>query len=152
MNADSREALQVRPMADGEEASVIELWQRAGLTRPWNDPANDLAFARGKASSDILVGVADGAVVACAMVGHDGHRGVMYYVAVDPARHGHGLGRRMVAAAEEWLLARGVWKVNLMVRQGNEKVLGFYEGLGYAPGTSVVIEKWIDPKKRGPSG
>ena len=123
--------LDVRAMADGEEAAVIALWQRAGLTRPWNDPANDLAFARGKAQSDILVGTADAAIVASAMVGHDGHRGVMYYVAVDPALQGRGLGRQMVAAAEAWLLTRGVWKVNLMVRQGNEPVLGFYAGLGY---------------------
>ena len=152
MGDDGQAGLEVRPMADGEEAAIIALWQRAGLTRPWNDPANDLAFARGKSHSDILIGVADGAIVACAMVGHDGHRGVMYYVAVDPAQQGRGLGRQMVEAAEAWLLARGVWKINLMVRQGNEKVLGFYDGLGYGRGSSVVIEKWIDPKKRGPSG
>lgn len=144
-------ALQVRPMADGEEAAVIALWQRAGLTRPWNDPANDLEFARSKTNSDLLVGVTDGTIVACAMVGHDGHRGVMYYVAVDPARQGCGLGGQIVAAAEAWLKARGVWKVNLMVRQGNETALGFYHGLGYTPGTSMVIEKWIDPARRGPS-
>jgi ribosomal protein S18 acetylase RimI-like enzyme len=139
----------IRPMADGEEAAVIALWQRAGLTRPWNDPVNDLNFARGKAHSDILVGLVDRAIVACAMVGHDGHRGVMYYVAVDPAQQGHGLGRQIVAAAEAWLLARGVWKVNLMVREGNEKVLGFYDGLGYGRSSTTVIEKWIDPSKRG---
>ena len=39
-----------------------------------------------------------------------------------------------------------------MVRQGNAPVLGFYEGLGYTPGSSVVIEKWIDPGKRGAGG
>ncbi|HEX6610628.1 MAG TPA: GNAT family N-acetyltransferase, partial [Hyphomicrobiaceae bacterium] len=92
-------ALDIRSMADGEEQVVIALWQRAGLTRPWNDPANDLAFARAKAHSDILVGLSDGAIVACAMVGHDGHRGVMYYVAVDPNRQGHGFGQKIVAAA-----------------------------------------------------
>ena len=144
-------ALSIRPMADGEEPAVIALWQRAGLTRPWNDPMTDLAFARGKATSDVLVAVADGAIVASAMVGHDGHRGVMYYVAVDPDRQGQGLGRRIVEAAEAWLLACGVWKINLLVRQGNEKVLGFYDGLGYAQGTSVSMEKWIDPSRRGPS-
>lgn len=143
--------LSIRPMADGEEKAVIALWQRAGLTRPWNDPATDLAFARGKATSDVLVAVADDEIVASAMVGHDGHRGVMYYVAVDPDRQGHGLGRQIVVGAEQWLLARGVWKINLLVRQGNDKVLGFYDELGYAQGTSVSMEKWIDPSKRGPS-
>jgi ribosomal protein S18 acetylase RimI-like enzyme len=143
--------MRIRPMAGGEEALVIALWQRAGLTRPWNDPMNDLAFARGKANSDVLVGEIDGRILASAMVGHDGHRGVMYYVAVDPAQQGSGLGRQIVQAAEAWLLARGVWKVNLLVRRGNESVLGFYDGLGYAQGTTVPLEKWIDPAHRGPS-
>jgi ribosomal protein S18 acetylase RimI-like enzyme len=141
--------LTVRPMVDGEEAAVIALWQVCGLTRPWNDPAADLAFARGKPNSDVLVGVADGRIVASAMVGHDGHRGTMYYVSVDPAWQKHGLGAELVAAAEAWLKARGVWKVNLLVRKGNEGVLGFYEGQGYVAGTSVQIEKWIDGSKKG---
>ena len=55
----------------------------------------------------------------------------------------------MVAAAEAWLLERGVWKANLLVRKGNEAVLGFYDGLGYAEGSTQQIEKWIDPAKRG---
>ncbi len=141
-------SLTIRPIADGEEAAVIALWRACGLTRPWNDPAQDLAFARGKATSDVLVGLVDGRIVASAMVGHDGHRGTMYYVSVDPAHRSRGLGRQMVAAAEGWLRQRGVWKVNLLVRTGNEGVLGFYDGLGYAEGSSVSIEKWIDPAKR----
>jgi ribosomal protein S18 acetylase RimI-like enzyme len=143
-------AFSVRPIAGGEEQAVIALWRSAGLTRPWNDPMTDLAFARGKTTSDVLVAVVDGAIVASAMVGHDGHRGVMYYVAVDPDRQGEGLGRQIVEAAEAWLLARGVWKINLLVRQGNEKVLGFYDELGYARGTSVSMEKWIDPSRPRP--
>jgi ribosomal protein S18 acetylase RimI-like enzyme len=83
------------------------------------------------------------------MVGHDGHRGTMYYVSVDPARRGRGFGRHMVAAAEAWLKERGVWKANLLVRKGNEAVLGFYDGLGYETGSAQQIEKWIDPAKRG---
>ncbi|KAB2912575.1 MAG: GNAT family acetyltransferase [Hyphomicrobiaceae bacterium] len=142
-------SLTIRPIADGEEAAVLALWQACGLTRPWNDAAQDLAFARGKPNSDVLVGLADGIIVASAMVGHDGHRGTMYYVGVDPALRGRGFGRHMVTAAEAWLKERGVWKVNLLVRTDNEGVLGFYDGLGYAAGSSVSIEKWIDPAKRG---
>jgi ribosomal protein S18 acetylase RimI-like enzyme len=144
--------LDVRPIADGEEAAVIALWQACGLTRPWNDPAADLAFARGTPTSDVLVGLAEDRILASAMVGHDGHRGTMYYVSVDPACRGRGYGAELVAAAEAWLKARGVWKVNLLVRKSNEPVLGFYAGQGYVTGSSVQIEKWIDPAKRGDRG
>ncbi len=142
----------VRAMADREEAAVIALWEACGLTRPWNDPETDLAFARSKRSSDVLVGLVDGRIVASAMVGHDGHRGAMYYVSVHPDWRDRGLGAELVAAAEAWLRARGVWKVNLLVRAGNEQVLGFYGAQGYVTGTSVPIEKWIDPSKRGGKG
>ena len=141
--------LTIRPIADGEEAAVVALWRACGLTRPWNDPLQDLAFARGKPNSEVLVGLAAGRIVAATIVGHDGHRGAMYYVSVDPARRGRGLGRELILGAEAWLKARGVWKVNLLVREGNPAALGFYAHVGYAPGTSVQIEKWIDPAKRG---
>jgi GNAT superfamily N-acetyltransferase len=141
--------LTIRPIADGEEEAVISLWRACGLTRPWNDPARDLAFARGKPSSEVLVGLVGDRIVASAMVGHDGHRGTMYYVSVVPSERGRGFGAQIVAAAEAWLLARGVWKANLLVRKANEGVLGFYAGLGYAEGTAQQIEKWIDPTKRG---
>jgi ribosomal protein S18 acetylase RimI-like enzyme len=141
--------LTIRPIADGEEEAVVALWHACGLTRPWNDPTRDLAFARGKPNSDVLVGLVKDRIVVSAMVGHDGHRGTMYYVSVAPSEQGRGFGRQIVAAAEAWLLERGVWKANLLVRKGNEAVLGFYDSLGYAEGSTQQIEKWIDPKKRG---
>lgn len=141
--------LTIRPVADGEEGDVIALWRACGLTRPWNEPARDLAFSRGKFNSDVLVGLAEGRIVASVMVGHDGHRGSMYYVSVAPSERGHGYGRTIVAAAEAWLLDRGVWKVNLLVRSENTAVMKFYDGLGYAPGDVMSIQKWLDPSKRG---
>jgi ribosomal protein S18 acetylase RimI-like enzyme len=64
------------------------------------------------------------------MVGSDGHRGWVYYLAVAPARRRAGLGRTMMDAAEAWLRARGAPKIQLMVREDNEAALGFYEALG----------------------
>src|SRR4051794_27129031 len=98
---------------------------------PWNDPKKDVAFARANANSDVLVGEIDGRIVASAMVGHDGHRGMLYYVAVAPGEQGKGYGRTMIAAAEGWLQERQIWKVNLLVRSENGKVRRFYETLGY---------------------
>ena len=126
----------------------MALWQACGLTRPWNDPATDLAFARGKPNSDVLVGLADGRIIASAMVGHDGHRGTMYYVSVAPDVQGRGYGQQLLTAVEAWLKARGVWKTNLLVRKENQAVLGFYEAAGYGPGSTVQIQKWLDPARR----
>jgi hypothetical protein len=131
-------------MRDGEEAAVIGLWQACGLTRPWNEPTRDLDFARGKPASDILVATKSDRIVATVMVGHDGHRGTIYYLAVDPSEQGEGLGRRATAAAESWLKARGVWKINLLVRRDNAEVLGFYEALGYEPNDVVSLGRWLD--------
>ena len=49
-------------------------------------------------------------IVATAMVGHDGHRGWVYYVAVDPDRRSRGYGRAIMNAAEDWLRAAGIAK------------------------------------------
>ncbi len=135
-----------RPIEDRDVEAVIALWTACGLTRPWNNPRKDIAFARGKANSDVLVAEVDGVVAASVMMGHDGHRGMLYYVAVSPPLQGRGLGKQAVRAAEAWLKQRGVWKINLMVRSENEKVRSFYESLGYevnpvfAMGRKIVSE------------
>lgn len=123
--------IKFRGIEDGDVEAVVALWQACGLTRPWNDPYKDISFARAGASSAVLVGEADGGIAASVMVGHDGHRGMLYYVSVAPELRGRGFGRAAVRAAESWLTGRGVWKVNLLVRAENEKMRGFYSKLGY---------------------
>ncbi len=75
------------------------------------------------------------------MAGHDGHRGWLYYLAVDPLMQHKGLGRETVRAAEEWLKARGVWAINLMIRNDNIAARGFYEALGYTLGDVIHMGK-----------
>ena len=120
-----------REITDADVEPVVALWQACGLTRPWNDPYKDISFARQSADATVLVHHRGDSVAATVMAGHDGHRGMLYYVAVAPDLQGQGLGKRAVRAAEAWLGARGVWKVNLMVRAENAAVKGFYESLGY---------------------
>ena len=143
--------LHIRAMRDEDVPAVVALWHACALTRPWNDPHHDIAFARTKPTSTILVGQAqkNDPVVASVMVGYDGHRGWVYYLAVAPDRQGRGLGQQMMKAAERWLLQQGVWKTQLMVRTGNEKVIRFYQTLGYTVSQTQVLERWIDASKRG---
>jgi ribosomal protein S18 acetylase RimI-like enzyme len=135
----------VRQMRDEDQEAVIALWHAAGVSRPWNDPARDIAFARRGTHSTILVAEIDGRVVATAMLGEDGHRGWVYYVAAHPSVQGVGLGRAIMAAAEGWLARRGVWKVQLLVREDNRGVVEFYERLGYRNTRTVCLQKIIEP-------
>lgn len=137
--------LTVRPAAGPDEPGVVALWRACGLVASYNDPSADFRFARAGAGSDVLVGVGvDGRIRASVMVGHDGHRGWLYYVAADPGSRGRGYGRTMVAAAEAWLRARGIVKVQLLVRETNTGVVAFYEGLGFEVAPRTVMAKWLD--------
>jgi ribosomal protein S18 acetylase RimI-like enzyme len=139
--------LTFRAMEDDDVGAVIALWQSCGLTRPWNDPGKDIAFARGKANSEILVGLMDARVISSIMVGHDGHRGSFYYVAVDPTFQRRGIGAATIRAGEQWLKERGVWKVNLLVRQDNIDVKTFYEELGYEVNAVMSMgQRFIEDK------
>lgn len=124
--------------------SIVTLWNRCELTRPWNDPYKDIQFAREGESSTVLVGEVEGRVVASVMVGHDGHRGVLYYLAVDPAFQKRGFGKAAVGAAEAWLRKRNVWKINLMVRSENKEAGRFYERLGYEINPVTSFGKRLD--------
>jgi ribosomal protein S18 acetylase RimI-like enzyme len=142
--------ISVAPITDPDVEPVIALWQRCGLTRPWNDPAADIAFARKGTNATILVGRRADKVAASAMVGHDGHRGWVYYVAVDPDLQGKDFGRAIMAAAEDWLRQQGVEKAMLMVRADNTKVRAFYDKLGYETQERVVYARWLDGRPMTP--
>jgi ribosomal protein S18 acetylase RimI-like enzyme len=143
-------ALTILPIADADVETVIALWQRCGLTRPWNDPGSDIAFARRGQNATILVGRTADAIVASVMVGHDGHRGWVYYVAVDPNERTKDFGRTIMAAAEDWLRKQGVAKAMLMVRPDNASVQAFYDKLGYEAQERVIYAKWLDGREMTP--
>jgi ribosomal protein S18 acetylase RimI-like enzyme len=133
--------MRIVEIKDADIEPVVALWERCGLTRPWNDPHADIALARRTEGSTVLIGWLDGAIAASVMVGSDGHRGWLYYMGVDPKLQRAGLGREIMAAAETWLLARGVPKIQLMVRGENAQAQGFYRQLGYEPQDTVVLGK-----------
>jgi len=124
--------------------AAVALWIAAGLTREWNPPDVDFDRAVTGPSSAVLGGFFGGHLVATVMVGHDGHRGWVYYLAVDVTRRGRGDGRALMQAAETWVRERGITKIQLMVRTSNESVLGFYDALGYGAEDTVVRSRWLD--------
>ena len=120
---------------------TVALWTACGLTEPWNDPFGDFDKALETPTSTILGLKQDRALIGTVMAGYDGHRGWLYYVAVLPAQQGKDYGRQLVEAGEAWLLTQNAPKIQLMVRNTNSDVLGFYDALGYKDDDVVVLSK-----------
>ena len=134
----------IRPFRDGDEDNVIELWRACELVRPWNDPRRDIECARAGPSSEVFVAVAGegaGRVAGSVMAGFDGHRAWVYYVAVAPEHRSGGLGGRLMRHAESWLEGLGAPKVMLMIREENEGVRRFYDGLGYEVEKRTIMSR-----------
>ncbi|MGI4746255.1 MAG: GNAT family acetyltransferase [Janthinobacterium lividum] len=136
--------LTVREAMHQDETEVSDLWGQCGLVASHNDPRSDFRFACSGSASTVLVGLEAGRIIGSVMVGHDGHRGWLYYVACSPDRRKSGVGRQMVASAENWLRLRGVVKVHLMVRETNAEVTEFYERLGFEFMPRIAMAKWLD--------
>lgn len=127
-----------------DRGRVIGLWQAAGLTRPWNDPVADFDRAFGAAHATVLIATRNDELVGTVMVGEDGHRGWVYYLASDPAARRSGIGRALMDAAEDWLKTRKCPKIQFMVREDNDDALGFYRALGYERQAVTTLGRFLD--------
>jgi len=134
----------ILPAAPDDRDAVIAIWEKCELTRPWNNASEDFRLASEGRTSDILILRKDNGIAAAIMVGFDGHRGWVYYLAVDPAYRRKGLGRQMMEAAEKWLADHNAPKIQLMVRDDNVQALGFYKALGYETQPVVTIGRRLD--------
>ncbi|MEZ5834088.1 MAG: GNAT family acetyltransferase [Dongiaceae bacterium] len=148
-----RDLMIIRPYVPDDFAAVTALWDATGISIHYNDPAKDIPRMLATPNCQLYVGCVDERVMASIMVGHDGHRGWLYKLAVLPEFQGKGCGRDLVQQAERWLVARGMPKVNLMIRETNIKVREFYQRLGYSVAARTVMERWLKPDQidMGPS-
>lgn len=136
-------SMTIRTATLGDEAGITELWRSCNLVASYNDPSADFRFAMIGPNSAVLVAEAGARICGSVMVGHDGHRGWLYYVASAPDQQRKGTGRAMIEAGEQWLRNRNVPKVQLMIRDTNATVVPFYERLGYEDAPRIIMSKLL---------
>ena len=135
----------VREFQPDDQPSVIRLWHRCGLTRPWNDPALDIQRKLTGQPEWLLVAVIDDSIVGTVMVGYEGHRGWINYLAVDPDHQRLGIGRELMGSAERRLLAVRCPKINLQIHTDNLDAIAFYEAIGFSQDAVVSYGKRLIP-------
>lgn len=137
--------MKIRSFLQQDEGAVIRLWNECGLVRPWNDPKKDIARKLTTQPELFLVVEKEDRVVGSAMIGYEGHRGWVYYLAVDPSCQGQGIGQALMREAEHLLIERGCPKIQLLVRSNNVQELDFYAKLGYETGDVLMLGKRLIP-------
>lgn len=136
--------MELRTLPDDLRDAAVALWHDSGLTRPWNDPHADLDRALVGPDSTVLAALDDGHLVGTVMLGHDGHRGWVYYLAVTAAARRRGVGSLLVRACEQWLVERRIPKLQLMVRHENAAAVAFYRRLDYDVVDVTVLGQRLD--------
>lgn len=133
----------IRAYRAEDRDALLRLWDTCALSTSYNDPDQDIALALRTDTAALFVGDLEGRVCASVLVGHDGHRGWLYYLASEPELQGRGLGGALVRHCEAWLVEREVPKIQLMIRPNNLGAKAFYRKLGYEPNPCHVMQRWI---------
>ena len=133
--------MELRAYGEGDGDRLRTFWLACGIKiRPGDDDASLRVFAARNPDLFILA-EENGHLVGSALAGWDGRRGWLYHVAVHPDERRRGLGRELVAAAEERLRALGCPKLNLIVWDDNSYAMRFWESLGYRREKTVEYAK-----------
>lgn len=120
-------------MVPSDLPAALSLWSRSegvGLS-PEETPAMLTAYlARNPGLSAVALG-SEGALLGAVLAGHDGRRGMIYHLAVDPAHRRQHLGRRLVAHSLAGLHAAGIAKASILVYAQNGAAQAFWDKLGW---------------------
>ena len=144
MGKENEPELEIRAYRESDQDAVVALWRECGLVVPWNDPRKDIHRKLRIQREMFLVGSLGSRLVATVMVGYEGHRGWINYLAVATECRKRGFGRRLMDEAETHLRNMGCPKINLQVRSTNVDVVTFYRRIGYSVDDVVSMGKRLD--------
>ncbi len=139
---------QIRPMRLEDYDAVIALWQRAGLSfEPQGRDSLQSISRQLKASGHLMfVAELDGQIIGTVFGSHDGRKGWINRLAVDPQCRRHGLAQKLIAQAEEALAGEGVIIVAALVEAPNGPSLELFRKLGYEERRDIVyFRKFLTP-------
>jgi len=123
-----------RPATVGDVPALVALINEAYLVEQFFVPeprTDEHEVAEHLRTGTFLVAEDHGQLVGCVYVGRRGGRGYFGFLSVRPGRQGSGIGRRLVAAAEERLRGEGLDEVEILVVDQRHELFPFYARLGY---------------------
>jgi ribosomal protein S18 acetylase RimI-like enzyme len=129
------------------QKALIELWKKCNLIVPQNDPLEDIQKKLEFQPDMFLIALLNGKLIGSVMVGYEGHRGWLNYLAVLPDYQNRGYGRKLVEKAIAELQKLGCLKLNVQIRESNISAVRFYERLGFRDDHVVSLGLRLEQRK-----
>jgi ribosomal protein S18 acetylase RimI-like enzyme len=116
---------------EGDYAAVRQLWEHSwpGVQLSPSDEPLEIERKLKRDPELFLVIEEEGQILGTVIGGYDGRRGLVYHLAVLPARRGEGIGKALMAELENRLRSKGCFKYYLLVRKGSPELLDFYRSI-----------------------
>ena len=113
--------------------ALIKLWQLAGLQfKPsGRDRKENLCRELDHGNGIFLIADNNGKIIGSAFGTHDGRKGWINRVAVDPRFQRHGIATRLVRELEEHFEAMGIGIIACLIETWNKESIIFFEKSGY---------------------
>jgi ribosomal protein S18 acetylase RimI-like enzyme len=125
-------AVRMRPLHTDDHAACLALWRQCdGLAvRMWEDASAMTRLIERNPAMSCAAEVA-GQLVGTVLCGHDGWRGWLYHVAVDPMWRRRGLATALVSRAQAELSKAGIRRVHALMLSGNRDAMQFWSAAGW---------------------
>jgi ribosomal protein S18 acetylase RimI-like enzyme len=131
--------IDTREFSTNDYDAAVELWQRVeGLEIAEGDDKESVAQFLARNPGLSRVAINGSRAVGVALCGHDGRRGHIYHLAVDPAYQGCGLGKRLLDECLDGLRRTGVKRVIIMVADDNQRGRDFWKRCGWEEITGAI--------------
>ncbi|WP_223162300.1 GNAT family N-acetyltransferase [Salinicola halimionae] len=133
----------ILPMTPGDHADFAAMMRRTPgvVLRTADGYAATQRYLERNPGLSFVARPADGeGIVGCAMAGHDGRRGYLQHVMVDPDYRHLGLARTMVDHCLVALLEAGIEKVHLDTLATNHDAHRFWQHLGWDDRRNEIVK------------
>jgi len=134
-------SITTRELVIADYDAIVALWNLAkGVEVAEGDSKEEIRAYLLRNPGLSRVAETNGTIVGAVLCGHDGRRGLIYHLAVAPAQHGHGIGKRLVQECVERLRGAGITRALILVARDNASGHSFWLRTGWedVPGATLM--------------
>jgi N-acetylglutamate synthase len=130
----------IQPFVIETYEEVLALWQKSeGIGLSGADSLENIRSYLERNPGLSFVAFKEGRIVGAVLAGHDGRRGYIHHLAVNPEWRRRGIGRRLVERCLQILQGDGIQKCHLFIFNNNPGGIAFWKSLGWEQRMDISI-------------